>query len=175
LEPIEPIHCAIGWAGLAMDSRKAVTVPDVAIPVLESALENWTDTLDSIWGPGAEQYFRFKLAMWHSRQGQVDLATMALQDIIENPKHAEFTLIPDIARVYLTRYQVEQDHDTACAAAVEAAFATIPDPDSFEDWWNIIEWAEDNWGFAEPSWLWVLGPIPIDRFDICDPAYSYPQ
>lgn len=166
----QSIRCAVGWAGTAMDSSVSeITSPSAAIPILESVLEDWSAELNDVWGESAEDYFRFKLGTWYGRRGQVDDAVVTMRMILEQSDCTEVNLVPCLAEVYLTGLQSGQGHTSACTAVIDAAMATAPDPDSLDSWSAIIDWAETNWGFVEPHWRYLQGPVRIHQYDICDP------
>lgn len=146
--PTDPAWCGILWADWAGGLNNQ------AVSLLSDALSNWPIEVDEIWGPSAQDYFRFKLGTWYALRGEKDLAQSTLQSVRDHPNNPQFTVASEMARVYLMDYQSHHDSLTGCRAALQAFYNTRaqfpPDAPYGGGPKNML----DAWGFLAPYWHW---------------------
>lgn len=175
----QPSECAISWASKVMmlDVPEA-EFQDKAVALLAHALENWSENFNDIWGPSAEDYFRFKLGTWYALRGEKELAQTTLEQVYKQPTNKEYVLASQLAGTYLDIYQKTGDVQAACKASIELAQSAVPTGDEeipadvdFQD--SLEKWIRYFWGFAEG--VGGLFLISYDWNYICNIEATAPQ
>lgn len=154
-----PRKCLVGWAHAAAKFG----LYDQAIPLVASALADWPKELDSIWGPSAQDLFRFRLGTWYIFQGNDKKGVSTFQDVIDNPINRAFDMIPRMAEKFLSNHRASKGPDQTCFAVSNwllNEFEQTPDNFDFESSGRTIP----AWGFGEPDWL---SRVPT-LWEVCD-------
>ena len=149
----QPKHCSIGWASLALEDDKLTDDERVqAASLLKDALNDWPVKATEIWGPSAEDYFRWKLGIWYVQNNQIDVASTLLKQVRDLPAHTDIETLSEMAEIYLREYEATQNSNLACQAAHDVALLALIDAPEFYD----EEAVQQALGITEPIWSQVF-------------------
>jgi hypothetical protein len=170
-DPTSSNSCALAWATLTMEHSPSVTQSAQAVAILTKQLAHWSATLNTIWGPAAEDYWRFKLATWQAKQGDMALAKATMQTVRDKPTHPEFKMVAHLADLFLQEYDGTADYQLACWVTIQEVARGFEAFEQEANHDNDYAWqtTQQEWGFSEPTWLNLYGSYGIaNPWDMCD-------
>jgi hypothetical protein len=152
-------ECEILWAYKALELEKGEN--NLAMGILDRALLNWPEKMNSIWGPASQDYFRLRSGIWHDLRGEEPLATEILNVLTDRPSNANYHFASQLARKYLeirskkgifpACQELEFTKDKSVFNLKGSSFHYLP-----------LDKLTNEWGFSANEWS-----RGVDTF--CDP------
>jgi hypothetical protein len=158
-------ECRLGWAEAAIlvdqRVRDAELQPgwknDLAISIIENAVQDWPASADELWGPAGRDAFKLQLGLLYELRGEDKKAISLLQHLAKSPTLSEYDFMSRLANIYL-QYRRKEGKTSACLkiedAYTEELLKIAPDLDmdlekSVRDTWGLVGW--HRYSICNPS------------------------
>lgn len=152
-------ECLLAWVETALEVERlewSYESDDIkwievrSATYLNNILNNWTTSIDDMWGPASRDYVKLKLGILYDQIGEHNKSISLLQNLANAPYLAEFDFSSKMASLYLeTRDNFGM---TQACTHVNDAFAEdfrekIPEPSSIYNFdsdtlriWGVVDW-----------------------------------
>jgi hypothetical protein len=154
----ERSECRLSWALQVLNRNSDQAV--IATQMISEALSDWPESMNEMWGPASEDYFRLRLGLAYDLMGDEDAALTLLQNVAEHPANPEFDFMPQMALIYLN-VRSEQGKVRACQEInllqAESEYGT-----GEHIIYNSVKSFREVWGVGAPIWVYSVNAFCDD-------------